>query len=442
VGRTALLAVVVAIALSVGAASAQAGATYYVTTGGNDADPCTQAQPCQTIARGLAAHRAAASPGDVIDVGAGTFVENVKADQTADNGLTIRGTLSGSTRQTTIRGSGAGTPFGGSCRESACAVTLGRSPTTAVKLQDVNVETDAGSNLTALSIVGGSDLSNVDALLGAGSNAFSTVTQSDTGTVIDHSTLDASNGTFTEALSTFAGPTITDSHIIAGPVLGAIQDSATDTLTVTRTWIETSPTGNTAGINGTGSVTLDSSLITGGYVGVTVASNGGNHTVQARNTTVDVAQPGVSDTGANANDFSLNPQSGGNADLIVDSSLLAEGIFMDTNAPPATGTITCTHSDFQTVTATAGFDASNCVSGNDGNTTTDPADQFVGGSPFSWQLKAGAARAPCPRASRPRTLPATRASWRRRPPRAPASATWAPTSSRAWPASRRTRSCR
>jgi hypothetical protein len=37
-----------------------------------------------------------------------------------------------------------------------------------------------------------------------------------------------------------------------------------------------------------------------------------------------------------------------------------------------------------------GFDASNCVSGNDGNTTTDPADQFVGGSPFSWQLKAGA----------------------------------------------------
>src|SRR4051794_24616326 len=200
-GRTALLAIVVAIALCVGVASAQASTTYYVTTTGDDTNPCTQAQPCLTIARGLAAHRAAASPGDVVDVGAGTFAENVTADQTADNGLTIRGTLSGTTRSTTIRGSGSGTPFGGSCRESACAVTLGRGSTTAVKLQDVNVDTNAdGNTLTAVSVVGGSDLSDVDASLGAGSNAFDAVSQGSTGTVIDHSTLDGSNGTFTAAL--------------------------------------------------------------------------------------------------------------------------------------------------------------------------------------------------------------------------------------------------
>src|SRR6185295_15771049 len=107
--RIALSGIAAAIVLLAGAATAQA-ATYYVTTGGDDTNPCTQAEPCLTIGHALAVHRAAATASDVIDVGAGTFVENVTASQAQDDGLRIRGTLSGTTRQTTILGSGAGTP--------------------------------------------------------------------------------------------------------------------------------------------------------------------------------------------------------------------------------------------------------------------------------------------------------------------------------------------
>ena len=108
--RIALPAIAVAIVVLSGAATAQA-ATYYVATGGADTNPCTPAQPCLTIGHALAVHRAAATAGAVIDVGAGTFVETVNASQAQDDGLTIRGTLSGATRQTTILGSGTGTPF-------------------------------------------------------------------------------------------------------------------------------------------------------------------------------------------------------------------------------------------------------------------------------------------------------------------------------------------
>jgi parallel beta-helix repeat protein len=49
-------------------------ATYFVTKSGSNNNPCTQAAPCLTIGRGVSK---AAVPGEIVIVGAGTYVESV-----------------------------------------------------------------------------------------------------------------------------------------------------------------------------------------------------------------------------------------------------------------------------------------------------------------------------------------------------------------------------
>jgi len=56
-----------------GAATA---ATYYVATTGSDANPCTQAQPCQTIAQGIRSLRS----GDTLYLRGGTYTEGINTN--------------------------------------------------------------------------------------------------------------------------------------------------------------------------------------------------------------------------------------------------------------------------------------------------------------------------------------------------------------------------
>jgi hypothetical protein len=375
-----------------GSARAAAG-TYYVTTSGDDGHPCTQALPCLTIGRALAAHRVAPDPGDIIDVGPGTFVENVVATNAADNGLTIRGTLGGGTRQTTIRGSGFGS-VGGLCPvqtsfDAGCVVRLGAGPSTAVTLQDINVDTEgADSRVRPISAEGGSDLLNVHASLGTGSAALFVIRVGGPGTVVDQTTLDGGNTSVGSiGIDTSGGATVRDSHVIATST-GILQPTADDDpISVTRSWIETP--GGARSIQSGGDLTLDSSLLTGGtggpsYFGTTAV------TWLVRNTTIDIGTPGVYDGGGVffEPDLYLQPAAGGNVDVTVDSSLLVEEIANSSTG--GIGTVTCTHTDFQLLRGNAAIDASQCVSGANGNTTTDPAQQFVGGAPFDWSLKDGA----------------------------------------------------
>ena len=140
------------------ASAAAAGPeTFYVRAGGAGA-ACTEASPCATVQEAIEAHRVAASPGDVIDVGPGVFEGNVGADQLEDDGLTIRGTLNGGTRQTTLRG----TDFG--FDDSDIAVLLGACAESEVILRDLAVDTEgADSFVQAIALDGGSDLTNVRA---------------------------------------------------------------------------------------------------------------------------------------------------------------------------------------------------------------------------------------------------------------------------------------
>ncbi|HUZ29329.1 MAG TPA: DUF1565 domain-containing protein [Solirubrobacteraceae bacterium] len=72
-GRTPALVAIAAFALSPAAADAAGAKFRYVSPRGKDKTKCTQRAPCRTIARAVArAHR-----GDTIQVGKGTYREDV-----------------------------------------------------------------------------------------------------------------------------------------------------------------------------------------------------------------------------------------------------------------------------------------------------------------------------------------------------------------------------
>jgi hypothetical protein len=364
--------------------------TYYVRASGTGS-ACTQAHPCGTIADALETHRLSPTTNDVIDVGAGTFVGNVDASDPADNGLTIRGTLGAAgSRQTTIRSDANGT---NNCVNDPCAVVLGSSPDVAVTLEDANVDTvGGGDGVTPVEANGGSDLTDVN--LSAHSSASPSqilALGDDAGTTIDSSTIDASGTSANGIVTGQAGFAITDSHVIVGNDADGIDhyNGPSGKLTLTRTWVETDPGGYSYGVYSTGDVTLDSSLITGGEYGLYFYSDGDGHQLQVQNSTIDVGQPGQSDSGNDGYadlyiDFSgaASPD-----DTTVASSILADDI--QTYSGGAAGSFTCTHSDLQGVQIDPPV-TDGCAVGSNGNTTTDPSQQFVGGSPFSWQLKHGA----------------------------------------------------
>jgi FG-GAP-like repeat len=358
---------------------------YYVRQSGTGS-ACTQTNPCASIATALATHRLAPTTDDVIDVGPGTFVGNVDASSTADAGLTIRGTLDPDRlRETTIRSDADGL---NDCANSPCAVLLGLSPGVPVVLQDLNVDTVGGDDsITPVEANGGSDLTYVH--LAAHPNAFPNqilALGDDPGTVIDSSTIDA-GGDFSSGIATQnAGFDITDSHVIGGCGCEAIEQdgSAGGPITVTRTWLESDPNGGGTGVYSQGDLTVDSSLITGGDFGVDFeGSNGG--TVQIQNSTIDLETPGSYDC---CDSVHIQGDGSHPVDTTIANSILAEDLesFSGGGGP---GSVNCTHSDLHLVSVQPPF-TDNCAIGNNGNTSTDPSNQFVGGSPFSWQLKSDA----------------------------------------------------
>ncbi len=73
------------------------GATYHVEKSGNDSNPCTVAAPCLTIARGA---QISSLPGDVLQVGAGDYAEQVTLTRSGAVGspITLRGHAGGGCR--------------------------------------------------------------------------------------------------------------------------------------------------------------------------------------------------------------------------------------------------------------------------------------------------------------------------------------------------------
>jgi hypothetical protein len=371
-----------------GSASASA-ATYYVTASGTGTD-CTLADPCGSVGEALTAHRVTPQPDDVIDVGAGTFTENIEADHPDDDGLTIRGAVSGGSLQTTLRGTGAGGNTG-------AGVGLGLCGSAQVNLRDAAVDTvGADSGTIAISLEGRSSLENVHASNHVGSDALDVVEICDRGSLIRNSVIDASGTDDTSGIFALSAFRVARSEIrldsASGPGIVELSGSITARpLVVKRTWIDNGAGNPDAGILAAGDMVLDSALISGGEVGVEYDNScctGGNWQVQ--NSTIDAGAAGEYDTGL---PDILLPTANGDPpiDIAVDSSILAEEIRTEAGSD-GPGSVSCTNSDIQLVQIDPPVtDDCDISPGNpDGNTTTDPADQFVGGSPFDWSLQAGA----------------------------------------------------
>src|SRR3954452_4045571 len=112
--RTARVALV-AIALAGATSASASAATFFVSTTGNNGNDCTSSgTPCLTITGAIAKARQSADTASTINIGAGTFNENVALSMTPDGGTDLVGAGSGA-GGTTIQGqNGAAALFLGS----------------------------------------------------------------------------------------------------------------------------------------------------------------------------------------------------------------------------------------------------------------------------------------------------------------------------------------
>jgi hypothetical protein len=401
--RVGLLAVATAAAF-LGIGGTASAATYLVDEAtGTDAGDCT-VSPCATIGYAIDQHRLDPDPGDVIEVVEGTYPENVDATDPADDGLLIRGELtSGGHPATEI--TGEGDLGAGGCPD--CIVALGAAAPSniEVKMQNVAVTQDGidpDAELTPVFLDGGSDLETVDATVTDDGTWAAVEYCDEPGSVIDDVIVDT-RGTDTDGISGCAAITIEDSLVFTddAPALHVGGDPAEDT-EITRSWMSASPNGSLAVLELTGGFVLDSSLVTGGSVGV--GYNGdppGTADIDLNNSTVDAADPGIDDAEA----LFLGRSGTAPIEATVDSTILVDQLFVDD--PGADLTLSCDHSNFTSISTPAnpsGFTDDCPPAGDPGstNTATDVADLFEDPAGDDWTLQPGS---PAIDAGRPGPVP-------------------------------------
>jgi hypothetical protein len=107
------------------------------------------------------------------------------------------------------------------------------------------------------------------------------------------------------------------------------------------------------------------------------------------NSTIDAAQPGISDVGDGAHALELSSSSPADVDARVDSSILVEDVNV-LDGFDGTGTLSCDYTDLPAANVPAPWTDDCPLGGGSTNTSTPPGNLFVGGDPFDWSLKAGA----------------------------------------------------
>ncbi len=371
-------AVAVAVCMTGAVPAGAAAATFLVAEDGADTGDCT-VDACATVQYAIDQHRLAPAPDDVIQIGPGEFVGNVEAEDPLDDGLTISGTLTGREPATTLHGEDDGAVVGGS--PTGIAVLLGGCGSTGTELRDVSVDTvGADPSVQALELDGGSDVTNVRAANQPGNTAFAVLSACGPGSVVQRSEITADDDELPVVAFDgirFVRSTATSQSELS-PALAQIPGGLPNThLLIKRSTLSLPETSTVETVFAGSRLTLDSSLVTGGGAGVYATDD-----ALINNSTIDAGEAGVSDPLTPSlfldsfTDF---------ADVSVESAILVDGI----EAPSGDGEAVCTHSDLPPAEQGGDY-VVDCPTGpGTTNTTTDPSDLFVGGTPYDWTLAPG-----------------------------------------------------
>jgi hypothetical protein len=386
---------VAVLALGILAAPAGASAaTFYVDDSSpTAASPCTSAPPadaCQTISAAIVQARGGGFPGgDTIQVAAGTYsveTSGVKLNNAADVG-------------DTIDGAGSGTGPGSTVIQLPASQDLEVYESN-VTIRDVTIEPTSNfqpvyiGNFTS-SGPSGVTFDNVQVQLDNTISAWAVEVDRSTNTTLNHLTVDGGpgwDGTTAYALrnSQATNTVVNDSNLHSHSL--AVLNRASS-LTLNRTFVlgnldlPLEPViSNLADLGiGTTSLTLDSSVVALGSVGVKVDATAINSVATAtiRNSTIDpevpkdATAPGVTTT-ANL--------SGTSTTVGIDSSIIVGGVTSGV-ANGGTGTMTCTNTDVPSTVQGVPAEIA-CGTGSAGNSTTAPALLFEAGGflGLGWHL--------------------------------------------------------
>jgi hypothetical protein len=384
---------VAAVGACCGSASAE---TFYVDDSApTPLIPCTSPVPanaCQTISAAITQARGVGFPGgDMIQVAAGNYTaetSGVKLNDAADAG-------------DTIDGAGSGTGTGSTVIQLPASQDV-EVHENDVTLRDVTVEPTSGFQPVYIGDFGftvpsGIIFDNVQVQLDNITSARAVEVDRSANTTLNHLTVDGGpdwDGTTAWALrnSQATNTVVNDSNLHSNGPAVLTRDS---TLTLNRTFVLGTvdldqPVISIVADNNpsTSSLTLDSSVVALGSVGVKVDATAINSTANAtiRNSTIDpdvpknATAPGVTTT-ANL--------SGTSTTVGIDSSIVV-GAVTSGAANGGTGTMTCTNTDVSnTVQVAPAAISCSTAAGNPGaNSTTAPELLFEAGGflGLGWHL--------------------------------------------------------
>jgi hypothetical protein len=292
-------------------------AEFFVDQGGSGAE-CTEAAPCATISQALAASRAAPGAGDRIEVGPGLYEERVVIDKGEDSGLTLHGAGRGPDQEATPAGATtvrAPEPNKG----DEVAITNA----TGVKVEALRVEVPAGFFNTAGISLGApaSTVRDVHVQDAGGINTDAIlVTPSTPDALIQNARIRQGEA---RGIAIFGpGATVVDSdvHTTIGQALDT--EPFAQSPRIIRTRLSTDGS-YVATIRTTPDVVIDSSLLTGGQVGLEAYANfSGTTEVTLSNDTIDVGIPKADDKFGVAT--RARAESGGTASISLVNSIALE----------------------------------------------------------------------------------------------------------------------
>jgi hypothetical protein len=366
-------------------------ATLYVDGSvGASGDCLSTASACKTIADAIPKERATPEA-DTIQVGPGTYVENVRLDMGVDGGLTIAGAGSGtdpSTNTLVENTSGTG------------SVLYAASPNTLLKVRGLRVVAGGTSSAngiqgagTALSIGTAAAPVVVD-MANPSSSAFAISTGQPAGSTssLDHVTV---GGTWSgNGLTGGWNTTISDSRIVTSPSAAAVPAllGGPGTTVFRRSVIQNGNAGTHApAVSSTVlDVVIDSSEILGGGGVFLSASGGATQSLTVIGSTIDSGVLGNRD-GPDFPDVTIQSNSSGTTTTAsVQGSILIE--------PPravgdagASETVTCSNTEVPGTSqaAASGVGQIDCATGANGNTFTERLEDLFANPAPDYTLKPG-----------------------------------------------------